>query len=66
VVRCERTSSSVTMFIDGVVTDRNRNPTGTIANTRPITIAGKLSCDQAEVTCDYFTGDIDYLRIETS
>jgi Laminin G domain len=66
VVRCERTSSSVTMFIDGVVTGRNRNPTGTIANTRPITIAGKLSCDQAEVTCDYFTGDIDYLRIETS
>jgi hypothetical protein len=54
------------MLIDGVVTGRNRNPTGPIANTRPITIAGKLNCDQAEITCDYFTGDIDYLRIETS
>jgi hypothetical protein len=66
VVRCERTSSSVTMFVDGVVTGRNRNPTGTIANTRPITIAGKLNCDQIEITCDYFAGDLDYLKIETS
>ena len=54
VVRCERTSSSVTMLVDGVVTGRNRNPTGTIANTRPITVAGKLTCDQVKVTCDYF------------
>jgi Laminin G domain len=66
VVRCERTSSSVTMLVDGVVTGRNRNPTGTIANTRPLTVAGKLNCDQAEITCDYFVGDLDYLRIETS
>jgi hypothetical protein len=65
-VRCERTSSSVTMTVDGVVTGRNRNPTGTIANTRPLTIAGKLNCDQVNTTCDYFAGDIDYLKIETS
>jgi Laminin G domain len=66
VVRCERTSSSVTMFVDGVVTGRNRNRTGTIANTRPITVAGKLNCNQVNITCDYFTGDIDYVKIETS
>jgi hypothetical protein len=66
VVRCERTSSSVTMTVDGVVTGRNRNPTGTIANTKPLTIAGKLNCDQVEITCDYFAGDLDYLKIETS
>jgi Laminin G domain len=66
VVRCERTSSSVTMTVDGVVTGRNRNPTGTIANTRPLTIAGKLNCDQVDITCDYFSGDLDYLKIETS
>jgi Laminin G domain len=66
VVRCERTSSSVTMTVDGVVTGRNRNPTGTIANTRPLTIAGKLNCDQVNTTCDYFAGDLDYLKIETS
>ena len=65
-VRCERTSSSVTMTVDGVVTGRNRNPTGTIANTRPLTIAGKLNCDQIDITCDYFAGDLDYVKIETS
>jgi hypothetical protein len=65
-VRCERTSSMVTMTIDGVVTGRNRNPTGTISNTRPVTIAGKGHCDQVEITCDYFSGDLDYVRIETS
>jgi hypothetical protein len=64
-VRCERTSSSVVMLVDGVVTGRNRNATGTIANTRPITIAGKLNCDQVETTCDYFAGELDYLKIET-
>jgi hypothetical protein len=65
-VRCERTASSVVMTVDGVVTGRNRNPTGTIANTRPLTVAGKLNCDQIETTCDYFVGDLDYLKIETS
>jgi hypothetical protein len=65
-VRCERTSASVVMTVDGVVTGRNRNPTGNIANTRPITIAGKLNCDQVQTTCDYFAGDLDYVKIETS
>jgi hypothetical protein len=65
-VRCERTSSSVTMTVDGVVTGRNRNPTGTIANTKPLSIAGKLNCDQVTVTCDYFAGDLDYVKIQTS
>ena len=65
-VRCERTATMVTMIIDGVVTMRNRNRTGTIANTRPLTIAGKGNCDQVEITCDYFVGDLDYVRIETS
>lgn len=65
-VRCERTASMVTMIIDGVVTGRNRNATGTIANTRPMTIAGKGNCDQVAITCDYFSGDIDYVKIETS
>jgi Laminin G domain len=66
VVRCERTPSGVTMLVDGVVTGRNRNPTGTIANTWPLTVAGKLNCNQVKITCDYFAGDFDYLRIETS
>ena len=65
-VRCERTASSVTMWVDGTFTTRNRNATGTIANTRPLTIAGKGNCDQVTITCDYFSGDIDYVKIETS
>jgi Laminin G domain len=58
-VRCERTPSMVTMIIDGVVTGRNRNATGNISNTRRLTIAGKGHCDQLEITCDYFSGDLD-------
>jgi hypothetical protein len=65
-VRCERTSAMVTMLVDGNVTSRTRNATGTIANTRPMTIAGKGNCDQVAITCDYFSGDIDYVKIETS
>ena len=65
-VRCERTSSSVIMTVDGVVTGRNFNATGSIANTRPLSIAGKLNCDQVTITCDYFAGDIDYIKIQTS
>jgi hypothetical protein len=65
VVRCERTASSVTMWVDGVFTSRNRNATGTIANTRPVTIAGKGNCDQVTITCDYYSGDMDYVKVET-
>ena len=65
-VRCERTASSVVMRVDGVITGRNSNPTGTIANTKPLSIAGKLNCDQVTVTCDYFAGDIDYVKIQRS
>jgi hypothetical protein len=65
-VRCERTSSSVIMKVDGVVTGRNFNPTGSIANTKPLVIGGKFNCDQVNITCDYFVGDIDYVKIQTS
>jgi Laminin G domain len=65
-VRCERTSSSVVMKVDGVVTGRNANATGSIANAKPLTIGGKLSCDQVNATCDYFVGEIDYVKIQRS
>jgi hypothetical protein len=65
-VRCERTTSSVIMRVDGVVTGRNFNPTGTIANTKRLSIAGKLNCDQISTTCDDFAGDIDYVKIQRS
>ena len=54
------------MTVDGVVRDIRSGTTGTIANTRPITIGGKLNCNQVDITCDYFVGDIDYVRIESN
>ena len=40
--------------------------TGTISNTRPLTIGGNLICDQVTTSCDYYTGDIDYITISSS
>jgi tellurite resistance-related uncharacterized protein len=65
-IRCERDARGLTMTIDGVhVTRRSAQP-GNIANNRPITIAGKGNCNQDTITCDYFVGRIDYVKIESS
>lgn len=63
VLRCVRTPSNVTLYVDGVYAGRKNGPTGIINNTRPMTIGGKGGCNQTTITCDYFTGDIDYVRI---
>ena len=63
VARCARTSTGLTLQIDGSVVATAKGSTGRISNTRPISIAGKLNCDQVTTTCDYFTGDIDYVKI---
>jgi Laminin G domain len=66
-VRCEKTSDRVTMTIDGtVVVQSSKGTIGPIANTYPLTIGGKLNCDQITTTCDYFAGDIDWVHIEAS
>jgi hypothetical protein len=65
-VRCARTASQLTLTIDGVVVDTANGKTGSISNNRPLSIAGKTNCDQVTISCDYFTGDIDYLRIESA
>ncbi|MGN9808038.1 PKD domain-containing protein [Micromonospora sp. BQ11] len=62
-VTCVRTSAYVEMYVDGVRTSRLTGPTGTIANNWQLSIGGKSSCDGVNVTCDYFAGDIDYVRI---
>ena len=67
VVRCEKTVDRVTMTIDGTTTvQSNRGFIGSISNSYPVTIGGKLNCDQVEITCDYFTGDMDWVKIEVS
>lgn len=64
VLRCEHTATSTTFYVDGVRVGRKNGMTGTIDNKVALTIAGKPNCDQIEITCDYFGGDIDYVRIE--
>jgi len=63
VARCARTAKALTLTIDGKVVATARGSSGNISNTRPISIGGKLNCDQVHTTCDYFTGDIDYVKI---
>ncbi len=63
VVVCTRTPAGLTLTVDGNLVASAKGSTGTISNSRPITIGGKLACDQIKTTCDYFTGDIDYIRI---
>jgi hypothetical protein len=65
-VRCERTATAVTMTIDGTTVRRANGPTGNITPSLPLTLGGKLNCDQVETTCDYFAGDMDYVLIEAS
>ena len=61
-VRCVRTPTSVTMYVDGVRTGRSNKSTGALNNTKPWTFGGKLECDGVRVTCDYFAGEVDYVR----
>ena len=62
-VRCVKTATRVSEYIDGVLRAHKDGSTGPINNTYPWTVGGKLNCDQIKVTCDYFSGDIDYIRI---
>jgi hypothetical protein len=68
VIRCERTPTQVSLYVDGVFNKRIRHTTGNINNTKPWTIGGKFDCDTSDPTvgadsCDYFAGDIDWVRI---
>jgi len=63
-VQCERAPDAVILRIDGVVESRANGRTGTIANSWPVSIGGKTSCDQVDVGCDYYAGDIDRVSID--
>jgi len=45
---------------------RLNGATGNISNTFPMTVGGKIACDQVTVTCDYYAGDIDWIKYEVS
>lgn len=63
VLTCVRTQSSVTMYVDGVFRNRKNGYSGVIDNKKPVAIGGKSECDQVTVTCDYYTGEIDYVKL---
>jgi hypothetical protein len=63
VLTCVRTPTRVTALVDGVEVNYQNGSTGTIDNAIPMTVGGKINCDQIQVTCDYFSGDIDYIRL---
>ncbi len=60
---CVRTPTEVRMYVDGVFMNRQRGSSGHIDNALPMTIGGKINCNQTTVTCDYFSGQIDYIRL---
>ena len=60
---CVREPSRVTMYVDGAFMSRKNGFTGVIDNSIPMTIGGKINCNQTTITCDYFSGMIDYIRI---
>jgi PKD repeat protein len=55
--------SRVDLMIDGVRNSRKVGVVGTIDNASRMSIGGKDVCDQDVITCDYFTGQIDYVKI---
>ena len=63
-VRCERDRDGVALEIDGRTVAERAGWTGSITNSWPVSIGGKTDCDQIDVGCDYFAGDIDYIAVD--
>jgi hypothetical protein len=63
-VRCARTGDGVTLTVDGSTVARRSGWTGRIENSWPVSIGGKTDCDQIDVGCDYYAGDLDYVQID--
>lgn len=62
-VTCVHTATKVQKFTDGVLVGTKNGSTGPIDNKTPFVVGGKINCDQMQVTCDYFVGDIDWVKI---
>lgn len=63
-LRCERSASGAVLGLDGVVQDRRSSRSGTISNSWDLTIGGKPSCNATGVECDYFVGDVDFVKLD--
>jgi Ca2+-binding RTX toxin-like protein len=65
-VRCDRRTTGVTLTLDGGTPKTNRNWTGSISNTWPLSIGGKPKCDPPTVGCDYYVGLLDRVVVARS
>ena len=63
VLTCTRSANAVELTVDGQRVGRKNRASGNIDNGAPITVGGKPRCDQIKITCDYFAGMVDYVRI---
>jgi hypothetical protein len=63
-IRCTRTTNSVVLYVDGQWRDTRSKVTGVVDNGAPLTIAGKRYCGSG-VQCDYWFGDMDFVRISS-
>lgn len=63
-VRCERLSNRVVMYVDGVEQSNQSVVTGDLTSSWEQVIGGKARCASDSVECDYFRGDLDYVRFE--
>lgn len=63
-IRCELDGSRLKLYVDGTMVRNVSQSLGEIANTKDLSIGGKQVCNQIDITCDYFTGEIDYVKIE--
>jgi PKD repeat protein len=63
VFKCVHTASQIQVWVDGAEVAFKNFVTGPITNTQPFVIGGKSRCDQVTVTCDYYTGEIDWVHI---
>jgi Laminin G domain len=63
-VRCDRSSSAVSITVDGVKQRTITGASGNVANGLTMAIGGKAGCNPPRVGCDFFAGDIDYVRIQ--
>ncbi len=60
---CERDGGTTQLSVDGVRTSVRTGLSGTVNNTWELAIGGKSRCNQVDVGCDFFAGDIDYVRV---
>jgi len=64
-VRCERNAGSTRVIVDGTVRGSTSGFGSSVSNSSVLAIGGKTSCG-GSVGCDYFVGDIDYVRVQKS